>query len=438
MTAQYCDISFFEKLRLYSDDYLQCCRFLAICESPDLMFTKKLYSKLVASSHLVEDFLDFHGAKNNKNWYLFREMSAAVRHLSMAGYIQEHISNRLVFYDLSNKAAFEKKGEDTRHFLAHTLISLAPAILSEAGRLGIPMPAASFSSEDFPSAVTTEMLEFDVDDERPRQQQQKKNIVKVTSDFLNIAKEFEEYGIYEKCDPEEVHALVPEKINEVVIRRFEMLVHNLQSSFDTYIIYGGLRYGDRRLKELRSYFSVVYHLFDLIGKLLHFYERHFFVPREGEKSVYKYVQNILTSLIDVDALLDKIVNYGLFYAFQFLSDGKRLALVILNENIERGRIEVGIPVELGFHSRPSLLVAKIVQYYGGEVNLRVGEDTFDASSVLDIQWAGGKISREKAKTVVFEGDVRALRDIEVLAGVNYGEDTMGKGIPLPKELDYLK
>ena len=438
MTAQYCDISFFEKLRLYSDDYLQCCRFLAICESPDLMFTKKLYSKLVASSHLVEDFLDFHGAKNNKNWYLFREMSAAVRHLSMAGYIQEHISNRLVFYDLANKPTFEKEGEDTRHFLARTLISLGPAVLSEAERLGIPMPAASFSSEDFPSAVTTEMLEFDVDDERPRQQQQKKNIVKVTSDFLNIAKEFEEYGIYEKCEPEEIHGLVPEKINEVVIRRFEMLVHNLQSSFDTYIIYGGLRYGDRRLKELRSYFSVVYHLFDLIGKLLHFYERHFFVPREGEKSVYKYVQNILTSLIDVEALLDKIVNYGLYYAFQFLSDGKRLALVILNENIERGRIEVGIPVELGFHSRPSLLVAKIVQYYGGEVNLRVGADSFDASSVLDIQWAGGKISREKAKTVVFEGDVRALKDIEVLAGVNYGEDTMGKGIPLPKELDYLK
>ena len=143
-------------------------------------------------------------------------------------------------------------------------------------------------------------------------------------------------------------------------------------------------------------------------------------------------------MIDVEALLDKIVNYGLYYAFQFLSDGKRLALVILNENIERGRIEVGIPVELGFHSRPSLLVAKIVQYYGGEVNLRVGADSFDASSVLDIQWAGGKISREKAKTVVFEGDVRALKDIEVLAGVNYGEDTMGKGIPLPKELDYLK
>jgi hypothetical protein len=40
--------------------------------------------------------------------------------------------------------------------------------------------------------------------------------------------------------------------------------------------------------------------------------------------------------------------------------------------------------------------------------------------------------------VVFQGDKRALRDIQILAGVNYGEDSMGKGIPLPKELDYLK
>ena len=40
--------------------------------------------------------------------------------------------------------------------------------------------------------------------------------------------------------------------------------------------------------------------------------------------------------------------------------------------------------------------------------------------------------------VVFKGDVRALKDIEILAGVNYGEDTMGKGVPLPKELKYLK
>jgi hypothetical protein len=72
------------------------------------------------------------------------------------------------------------------------------------------------------------------------------------------------------------------------------------------------------------------------------------------------------------------------------------------------------------------------------VELCVGTDRFDASSVLDIQWAGGKIQKENIKKVVFEGDVRALRDIEILANVNYGEDSMGKGVPLPRALNYLK
>jgi hypothetical protein len=48
------------------------------------------------------------------------------------------------------------------------------------------------------------------------------------------------------------------------------------------------------------------------------------------------------------------------------------------------------------------------------------------------------IQKEGINEVVFEGDVRALKDIEVLADVNYGEDRMGKGIPLPKSLKYLR
>jgi hypothetical protein len=48
------------------------------------------------------------------------------------------------------------------------------------------------------------------------------------------------------------------------------------------------------------------------------------------------------------------------------------------------------------------------------------------------------IQKERIKAVRFEGDTRSLNDIKILAGVNYGEDTMGKGVPLPKELNYLK
>jgi phosphotransferase system HPr-like phosphotransfer protein len=174
----------------------------------------------------------------------------------------------------------------------------------------------------------------------------------------------------------------------------------------------------------------------MIGRLLHFYERH--LHEAGYKSIYKRVQDRLAALVDPGQLLDRTINYGLYWVCYYLNNGKRLAQEILNENIERGAIRVGIPQKLGFHSRPSLLVAKIVQYYGGQVELVVGQDRFDASSVLDLQWAGGKINKENLTAVSFEGDVRALADIEILAGVNYGEDSMGKGIPLPKALEYLR
>lgn len=429
-----CDISFREKARIISRDYLMCCDYVAGFDSSRYLFTKMLFSRLIGTSQVLEDFLDFHGAKNNTDWFFYRELSAAVRHLSLGGYSQTHISNRLVFYNLKDTEEFEKQGTATLYFLRKSLMKLAPVILEEARRLNIPLPEQRFTVADFPGVATSELLEYDIQD--TDKDQQKKNVVKIASEFLSISKNFDQLGFYEPYDRDEILNIVPEKVNEVEIRRFEMLVHNLQSSFDTYVIHGGYLFGNRKLKELRGHFSVVFHLLQLIGRLLHFYERHLF--RAGYKNIYQKVQDRLTALVDPEMLLDRTINYGLFYVCHFLNTGKDLARDILNENIERSAIRVGIPVKLGFHSRPSLLVAKIVQYYGGQVELCVGSDRFDASSVLDIQWAGGKIQKENITEVVFEGDSRALADIEILAGVNYGEDTMGKGIPLPRELQYLR
>ena len=432
--TSYCDISFSEKVRIFSCDYLKCCAYLAAKPLPLAAFTKKLYSKLVSTSQVLEDFLDFHGAKNNSQWYLYRELTAAVRHLSLAAYTQKHILNRLIFYDLPDSDEFREAGGQTAGFLNDALTRLAPAIIDEARRLKIQIPDQKFKAEDFPGITTGEMLPYNIDDES--KEVQTEHIVKIASDFLRIAGRFDHLGFYEPYGIDDILQLVPSKVNEVEIRGFEMVVHNLQSSFDTYVIHGGFRFGDRKLRELRSYFSVVFHLLQLMGRLLHFYERH--QHEAGYKNTYKLVQDRLSEVVDPQRLLSCTINFGLFYACHYLSTGKDVAREILNQNVERGSIQVGIPVKLGFHSRPSLLVAKIVQHYGGPVELVVGRDRFDASSVLDIQWAGGKIQKENIPQVAFEGDVRALRDIEILAGVNYGEDSMGKGVPLPKELKYLK
>ncbi|MFC1858968.1 HPr family phosphocarrier protein [Thermodesulfobacteriota bacterium] len=428
------DLSFAEKVRIFSHDYLKCCIYISGFDVSQFVFTKRLYAKLISSSQLLEDFLDFHGAKNSKSWYFYRELSAAVRHLSLGGYSQKHIANRLAFYYLENTDEFKQKGYETLDFITKTLMSLAPVILDEAKRLNIPIPDGAFDPSDFPGVSTGELLEYDIDDED--RDLQKKNVVNIASDFLSISDNFDQLGFYEPFSIAEIMEIVPEKINEVEIRRFEMVVHNLQSYFDTYVIHGGYRFGNRKLKQLRGHFSVVFHLLQMIGRLLHFYERH--LHDAGYKSIYKKAQEKLSSLINPETLLDHTINYGLYYVCHFLNNGKTIAQEILNENVERSSITVGVPVKLGFHSRPSLLVAKIVQHYGGKVDLCVGPDRFDASSVLDIQWAGGKIQKENVAEVIFEGDARALKDIEILAGVNYGEDTMGKGIPLPEALKYLK
>jgi phosphotransferase system HPr-like phosphotransfer protein len=428
------NLSFLEKARIFSHDYIKCWLYIATCDVDTAQFTKSFYSRLISASQVLEDFLDFHGAKNSEAWYFYRELTAAIRHLSLGAYSQLHIQNRMVFYDLPGTEEFNHEGESTSHFLTRSLIELAPVIIQEAHYLQIPFPDTPFKKEDFPTITTREILNYDIDDES--KDVQKKNIVKISGELLRITNSFDEFVFYEPYNIDEMRALVPEKVNEVEIRRFEMLVHNLQSSFDTYVIHGGYLFGNRKLKQLRSYFSVDFHLLQMIGRLLHLYERH--LHDAGYKNIYKKVQSRLSELINPEKLLDRTINFGLFFVCHFLTTGIDLAKEILNENIERSVISVSVPMALGFHMRPSLLVAKIVQYYGGEVELCVGEDRFDASSVLDIQWAGGKIQKENITEVKFEGDARALKDIEILASANYGEDTMGKDVPLPGGLKYLR
>ncbi len=106
-------MNFIEKAGIFSHDYLKCCSYIDASDSRTEIFTKMLLSKLIASAHLLEDFLDVYGAKNNREWFYYRELAAAVRHLGLAGYSQKHILNRLCFYDLEDTEEFEKRSRKT-------------------------------------------------------------------------------------------------------------------------------------------------------------------------------------------------------------------------------------------------------------------------------------------------------------------------------------
>ena len=127
-------------VEIFSHEYLRSCLFLMGSDAQKHTFTKKLYLKLSNSSQLLEDFLDYHGAKNNSDWYFYRELTAAVRHLSKACYSLKHITNRLHYYDISGSREFVDAGNVTLDFLNQALIGMAPVIIEEARRLKIPIP----------------------------------------------------------------------------------------------------------------------------------------------------------------------------------------------------------------------------------------------------------------------------------------------------------
>ena len=428
---------FNETVCLFSHDYLKCCLFLTQSKS---VFSKRLYASLIYQSVVLEDFLDFHGAKNNKEWLFYRELSAAVRHLSMASYSQKHILNRLAGYSLDNTDKFKEQSQKQIQFLISVLKGLAPIILKEAYKLKIPIPNEHYTQEDFPSTITGAKLINNIDDEQEHiVSRQEHNLVKLSTEFLNITKFFEDLIFYEPYDEHKILALVNDQvITEVEIRRYEMLIHNLQSYFDTYVIHGSDDQSEdaMHLQQFRSNFSVVFHLLEVMGRLLHFYERHLKIS--GGKTTYCEVQKQLEQLVNSSSLLDQVINYGLFYVCHFMISAKPLVQQIINANIERTSISVNVPSKRGFHTRPSLLIAKIVRHYGAKVELCLDQDCFDAGSVLDLQWAGGKIQHEGLSNVVFKGDARALRDIEKLAALDYCEDAFNRGNSFPEDLEYLR
>ena len=194
-------------------------------------------------------------------------------------------------------------------------------------------------------------LEHNIDDQESRQHQQQKNLTIIASDFWPWW-----IGLNNLPFMKDIQALRFEQLCRTRSMRWRFADLKccciiFSPHFDSYVIHGGFFHGNRKLKQLRSHFSIVFHILQVMGRLLHFYERH--LHDVEYKDVYKSVSEALTELIDPDVLLDRAVNYCLFYAWQFLSSGKRLASEVLNENIDRDSITVGIPQERGFHSRPA-------------------------------------------------------------------------------------
>jgi len=403
-------------------------------KNPETRLNKKNFVTLVKESIELEDFLDDHGARNNKNWLFYGEIVASMRGFAGIAYMINHILSRVKFYNLPENAtgSFIRDAEKRLEFLNASILALCKTLADEAGRLGLTMPVADSTADtDAADRIVAKILPSNRGHEDVHDIHE--YIFRISSKLVDAVKESQPVCIDKKLAKKNLNnTIIPGKINEETLRHLEMHVHNAQSMYDTYIQKTPLESETPTLKTLRGSISVSLHLLNIARELTHFYERH-------ESSIRHEVSHKkIALLIKHTDVLDTIVNFALYYYTKFISRAAQLAQDILSQYSVTLTATVPVPEGLGFHLRPSTLVAKIANHYAGNVTMHLDEKTFDASSVIDIMWAGGIIKKEGIQEVMFSGDKNAITDIIALAQANYGEDTLGNSTELPDTLHYLR
>jgi len=321
---------------------------------PQARISKKMYVALVKESIELEDFLDDHGARSNKNWIFYGELVASLRGFAGIAYLINHILTRLKFYNLHEKNidSFIRDAEKRLEFLAGAMCTLFATLLDEARRLGLSIPAASMHEEEFDDRIVVKVLPVTRDHEEVIDIHE--YIFRIASKLVEAVKESQPVFIEKKLPKKNLQAgSIPERINEETLRHLEMLVHNAQSMYDTYIQKTPLESETPQLKSLRGSISVSLHLLSIAKELIHFYERH-------ESSVrQEATHKKMALLVKRTDVLETVVNFALYYYTLFISRAEQLANEILPRFTVTVNATVPVPEGLGFHLRPSTLVQKL-------------------------------------------------------------------------------
>jgi hypothetical protein len=106
--------------------------------------------------------------------------------------------------------------------------------------------------------------------------------------------------------------------------------------------------------------------------------------------------------VDPEKLLETLIHYCINFVSQFLDCAEILCQQMLKRYTEIGQVRVPVPPYRGFHVRPSTLISKLVLHYGSDVKMKLEDDTYDASSPLELFRANEKINATKRRSLAAE------------------------------------
>ncbi len=369
-------------------------RFLTIRRDNPISLTRPLVADLLSHSIQLEELLDSYGARNNQQWSRFRSLVATMKLFADVTYELLHIDRFLPSYRLLPiERDFATATAQTLDLAHNTLARTANWLLTQANRLGLTIPTDDRRIESYTENLPSGRLPHN------RAMRKIKNasetVTYLATAYLNLTADSELLNIAEKVEPKDYATCFPNPISEDNLRYLKVRFHCMQSLYDTYVSETEIEYLDEDLPTLRGHISIVFHLLEIATYLVHYYERHLNV-HTGDSNLRR------KPVIAAGPLLAMLMNYSIAFAGLYLTYGRCFCQAMLKRYAKIGKIEVPVPSYRGFHVRPSTLIARIVRHYGSDIVMNLGDQSYDASSPMDIFRANEKINAQKRRWLVSE------------------------------------
>lgn len=392
------------------------------------IWRKQHYFQLRDRFDTLENLLDDYGARDNQTFHFLRELTASIRGFAQAGCSLAHMAGRLESYgileslDLSAYRKLEGHVSNVRSFIQETVVRMLSALQEEWAGLGVRPGAHELPSDAFGAPVVRNRLPHNLGEHTPGTESDHQ--AEIASKFIQAARLVRELELRRIEDPERRDRFLRDHVREEQARVLEATVHNLQSSYDTYIKRSSV--DDPRLPYLRGLASAALHMLGAVTALTHFYERHEARVEDGG------AQQRLNGLVEREAVQDRTLNHLLVPVLGLLEQGAKLSNELLGSYTNAQELVVRLDEGVVLHARPAALIVGIVSRYGTPVELEVRGQTCNAGSILEVLVLVGAHSEDKDFT--FRGDEKPLQDIALLFQYGLGEKGMEN---LPEQLSYL-
>ncbi|MCP4374600.1 MAG: hypothetical protein GY794_00250 [bacterium] len=400
-----CDDDFMHLLAYRSADLLGVMNALSASDAPTSQINRQLIARILGQATQLVELLDRYGAQNNKEWHVYRLMAATIKRFADISYEMHHVLSVLPSYRLLPvEQDFKAATKEALVLSDGVILRSGMEMLAQAKELSLPLPSPAVLESSRRSELPPGILPRD----RPAHTETnvRQSVTLLATAFLNVASECQDVRSAGRAKPEHYASYVPDAISEEKLRHLSHRLHNLQSLYDTWVSDTQTEDIDPNLPVLRGHISVVFHLLRIATSLIHYYERHIDVGSQSTRSAR-------TAMIDPTELLCTTMSYSIMFSGVYLDAARALCQDMLKSYAEICEVELPVPRYRGFHVRPSTLVAKIVLYYGSDVQMKLNGHSYDASTPLEIFRANETINAHKRKWLA-----SAIADHEFIKNVS--------------------